>query len=46
MLTLTSNQKGFAAFFMTILVLAIMLGVVFSITILVLGEQQISKNIV
>lgn len=46
MFTLTYNQKGFAAFFVTILVLAIMLGLAFSITILVLGEQQISKNIV
>ncbi len=46
MFTLTYNQKGFAAFFVTILVLAIMLGLAFSITILVLGEQRISKNIV
>ena len=46
MFTLTYNQKGFAAFFITILVLAIMLGLGFSITILVLGEQRISKNIV
>jgi len=46
MFILTYNQKGFAALFVTILVLAIMLGLGFSITILVLGEQQISKNIV
>lgn len=46
MFTLTYDQKGFAAFFMTILVLAIMLGLAFSITILVLGGQRISKNIV
>lgn len=46
MFTLTYNQKGFAAFFVTILVLAIMLGLAFSITILVLGGQRISKNIV
>jgi len=46
MFTLPYNQKGFAAFFVTILVLAIMLGLCFSITILILGGQRISKNIV
>lgn len=46
MFTIAYNQKGFVAFFITILVLAIMLGLAFSITILVLGEQRISKNIV
>ena len=46
MFTLTYNQKGFAALFITILVLAIMLGLAFSITILVLSRQRISKNIV
>jgi len=41
-----NKDAGFVAFFITILVLAIMLGLAFSITILVLGEQRISKNIV
>lgn len=41
-----NKDAGFTAFFITILVLAIMLGLAFSITMLVLGEQRISKNIV
>ncbi len=45
-LKLINKDSGFAAFFVTILVLAIMLGLGFSITILVLGGQRISKNIV
>ncbi|MBZ9572047.1 pilus assembly PilX N-terminal domain-containing protein [Patescibacteria group bacterium] len=46
MLSLKNNQKGFAAFFITILVLAVMFGIALSIAILTLGEQRISGNIV
>ena len=41
-----AQQKGFAALFITILVLAIILGIALSIAILTLGEQKISRNIV
>ena len=39
-------QKGFAAFFITLLILAVMFGIAVSITILTLGEYRILKNIV
>ena len=39
-------QKGFAAFFITILILAVMFGIAVSITILTRGEYRIFKNIV
>jgi len=46
MLSLKNSQKGFAAFFITILVLAVMFGIALSITVLTLGQQRISGNIV
>ena len=42
----TNLNKGFAALFITILVLVIFFGIVVSVTILTLGEQKISSNIV
>ena len=39
------NQKGFAALFITILVLAVIFGIAVSISILTLGQQKISQNI-
>ncbi|MBZ9578289.1 pilus assembly PilX N-terminal domain-containing protein [Patescibacteria group bacterium] len=39
------KQKGFAAFFITILVLVVMMGIAISITVLSLGEHKISRNI-
>lgn len=46
MLNIKNNQKGFAALFITILVLAVIFGIAVSITILTLGEQKISRNII
>ncbi|MBZ9569854.1 pilus assembly PilX N-terminal domain-containing protein [Patescibacteria group bacterium] len=46
MLSLKNNQRGFAAFFITILVLAIMFGIAISLAVLTLGQQRISGNIV
>jgi Tfp pilus assembly protein PilX len=46
MLNIKNNQKGFAVFFITILILAVMFGIGVSITILTLGEQNISRNII
>lgn len=40
------NQKGFAALFITILVLAVIFGIAVSISILTLGQQKIARNIV
>jgi len=40
------NQKGFAALYITILVLAVIFGIAVSITILTYGEQKISRNII
>jgi len=38
------NQKGFAAFFITILVLAVIFGIAISLTVLILGQERISRN--
>ena len=40
------NQRGFAALFITILVLAVIFGIAVSISILTLGQQKIARNIV
>jgi hypothetical protein len=42
----TKLNKGFAALFITILVLVIFFGIAVSVTILTLGEQKISRNII
>ena len=41
-----NKDAGFAAFFITVVILAIMLGIAFSITTLALGGQRNSANIV
>jgi|GEM_PF-630384 len=46
MLNIKNNQKGFAVFFITILILAAMFGIGVSLTILTLGEHNISRNII
>ncbi len=46
MLNIKNNQKGFAVFFITILILAVMFGIGVSLTILTLGEHNISRNII
>ena len=46
MLNIKNNQKGFAVFLITILIFAVMLGIGVSITILTLGEHNISRNII
>jgi len=40
------NQEGFAALFITILVLAVIFGIAVSVTILTYGQQKIARNIV
>ncbi len=45
MLNLRKNQKGFAAFYLTILIMAVMLGIAVSIFVLTHGQQKISQNI-
>ena len=40
------NQKGFAAFYITLLIMVVILGIASSIFILTRGEQKISRNIV
>lgn len=39
------REKGFAAFFITILILAVMFGIAISLTVLTLGQERISGNI-
>lgn len=46
MFGLISNQKGFAALFITILILVIVFGVALSIAILTFGEQRILGNVI
>ena len=46
MFKLKNNQIGFAAIFITILVLVIILGIASSISLLTFGQQKISANIV
>jgi len=46
MFKLKNNQIGFAAIFITILVLVIILGIALSISLLTFGQQKISANIV
>ena len=46
MLNIKNNQKGFVVFFITILILAAMFSIGVSITILTLGEHNISRNII
>lgn len=41
----SKNQKGFAAFFITILVLATIFGTALSLTVLILGQEKISGNV-
>lgn len=41
-----NNQKGFAAFYVTILILAVVFGIAVSISFLTLGQQKIAQNIV
>ena len=41
-----NKEKGYVAFFITILILSIMLGIAFSIVILTLSTQKISANII
>jgi hypothetical protein len=43
---LKNKEKGYVAFFITILILSIMLGIAFSIVILTLNAQKISANII
>jgi len=45
MLNQKNNQSGFAAFFIAILVLAVMFGIAISLAFLTLGQQRISGNI-
>lgn len=42
----SNNQRGFAAFFITILILAVVFAISVSIYVLTYGEQKISRNIV
>jgi len=46
MIKIIFNQKGFAAFFIAILVLAVIFGIAISLTFLILGQQRISRNVV
>jgi Tfp pilus assembly protein PilX len=46
MLNVKNNQEGFAALFITILVLAVIFGIAVSVTILILSQQKIARNIV
>jgi len=46
MFNITHNHKGFAVYFVAILVLVAMIGVAISITILTMNEYTISSNIV
>ena len=46
MLNPQKNQKGFAAFYITLLIMAVILGIAGSIFISTWGEQKISGNIV
>jgi Tfp pilus assembly protein PilX len=39
------NQKGFAAFLIAILVLAVIFGIAISLTVLILGQEKISRNV-
>ena len=41
-----NKEKGYVAFFITILILSIMLGIAFSIIILILSAEKISANII
>jgi len=41
-----TGQKGFAALYITILVLAVIFGIAMSISILTLGQQKIARNII
>lgn len=41
-----NSQKGFAAFYITILIMAVVFGIAVSISILTLSEQKILRNIV
>jgi len=43
---LLTGQKGFAAFYITLLIMVVILGIAGSIFILTRGEQKISGNIV
>jgi len=45
MIVLQNNQKGFAAFLITILILVIMFGIAISFTILTLGQEKIFANV-
>lgn len=40
------NQKGFAAFFITFLILAVIFSITISIAILTVGQEKIARNIV
>ncbi len=46
MLNLRKNQKGFAAFYLTFLIMMVMLGIGVSIFALTHGEQKISRNVI
>jgi len=46
MLNLRKNQKGFAAFYLTFLIMVVMLGIAVSIFVLTHGEQKILRNII
>lgn len=46
LLKFIKREKGFVAFFITILILVIMLGITMSIVVVVLGGQLMSKNLV
>ncbi len=45
MIKIISNQKGFAALFIAILILAVIFGIAISLSVLTLGQQRISGNI-
>ena len=46
MLKRDKNQKGFAAFYLTVLILAVVFTIGTSISILIYGQEKISRNIV
>jgi len=46
MLIIKYNQRGFAALFITILILAVIFGIAVSISVLIYGQQKIARNIV
>ena len=46
MLKRNKNQKGFAAFYLTVLILAVVFTIGASVSILIYGQEKISRNII